>query len=396
MKYTIIFLIVRLAVLACGCTTSPPSTPAATAPTTAAPPTVSAGVASTDITGVWVSNVSYGALNRMYPVSIWYTITGQEGPTFFGVKEFTKPSDGKFYSNNFTGVISSDGRVYMSDEGAGYNIGTITSQGTLEVVHIDDSHPASWIGTFVRPGSGSAVPPTADIPNITGAWTGRNVSYAHPGQFTSDVPMRLTVIRQEGPVFTGVKEYTKVSDGTMYTKNFTGVITPSGGIYLAYDSQGYEIGKLTPDGIIELVHLVDGSQTYPRVFTGSFGRSPEFAPGPAAGTVRDVTGVWATKNASIYVLGDGYFDTLAVRYTITNQKGDLFEGVKEVVKPSDGTIFAKNFTGVVTPAGEIYFSDEAKGYNIGRFTGEMTMEVVHLADGTGSYPKTWIGVLTKE
>ncbi len=110
----------------------------------------------------------------------------------------------------------------------------------------------------------------------------------------------------------------------------------------------------------------------------------------------EITGRWLTKNASISTLPNGSYDNLPVAYKITTQDGSIFEGVKEYGEPSNAKTSTKYFTGVITPGGDIYMSDEDRGYNIGRFLSADTLEIVHMADGFGISPKTWLGILTRQ
>jgi len=403
MKIAGILFLIGLAVLICGCTTQTPgTTPAGVqSPVPTVMPAVSANTDFIDLTGVWIgTTIMYvDPADFRENVSIRYNITKQSGAVFTGVKELTKQSDGKSYTKNFTGVITAGGKVYISDEDQGYNIARITDNKSLEVVHLVDGsidYPRTWVGTFRRQSALDKPVVPVQLPNITGTWTGNNISFFRQGTYTDGVTGQLTITAQKGPVFRGEKEVFKPKYGKTFMKNFTGVITSTGEIYITDEDQGYNIGKFTGPDSLEIVHMVDGSVDYPRVFLGTFNRPPVTSSPQPAGITRNITGTWAVKNASIYVNPRGSFDNLSVRYTITAQNGPTFEGVKVVVKPSDGTTFTKNFTGVMTSTGEVFIGDEEKGYNVGRFTGPDNLELVHLADGSGTYPKTWFGVLVRQ
>jgi hypothetical protein len=402
MKVIVLLLFIGLIVLACGCTTQPTvSSPAV--PTTAVP-TASSAIAKNadakDLIGEWIgTEVRYvDPVDFRENISVRYTITGQAGATFNGVKTFTKQSDGKTYTKNFTGVRDSRGILYISDEGQGYNIGRVTGSGALEIVHLVDGsvdYPRSWVGTFQHPSALNQTIVPVQVPNITGTWKGNNISFLRPGTYYNNITETLSVTGQKGPVFRGQKEVYKPRYGKSFVKNFTGVISSTGDVYIVDEEQGYNIGKVTTPDSFELVHMVDGAVDYPRVYLGTFNRLTAKSPAAPSGTQRNITGTWVVKNASIYVNPQGSFDTLSVKYTISSQNGPTFEGLKEVVKPSNGSTFTKNFTGVMTPTGDVFISDD-KGYNIGRFTGLDTIELVHLADGTGIYPKTWQGIMIRQ
>jgi acyl-CoA thioesterase FadM len=402
MKIEGILLLIGIAVLICGCTTQIPETTATSVPSTVptAMPTLSARTNAIDLTGIWIgTNVRYVDPSEFREnISISYNITKQSGSTFMGVKELTKQSDGKTYAKNFTGVITANGRVYISDEDQGYNIARISDNKRLEVVHLVDGsadYSRTWVGTFRRPSALNEATVPVQIPDITGTWTGNNVSYLRPGTYYDNLTIRLTITTQKGPVFKGEKEIFKPEYEKTFLKNFTGVISSTGEVYITDEGQGYNIGKFTTPDSLEIVHLADGSVDYPRLFLGTFNRPSAASPTDPVGTPRNITGTWVVKNASIYVNPSGYFDNLSIKFTITVQNGTTFEGFKEVVKPSDGKTYKKKFTGVVSSSGEVFITDEGKGYNIGRFIDEDSVEIIHLADGSDMYPKTWIGLLAR-
>lgn len=407
MKIIAVLIVFGLAILACGCTTQVPVTPPTVLPT-AVPtmlPAISTDTDARDLIGVWVgTDVRYAdPYDFRENVSIRYNITGQTGPTFGGVKEFTKQSDGKTYTKNFTGVRTSSGMLYFSDEDMGYNIGRMTEHETLEIIHLVDGsidYPRSWSGTFKRPSDRTETTTPVTITNITGTWVGKNVSYLRPGKYPGvyfdDITVGLTITTQKGPVFTGLKEIYKPLYGKTFPKNFTGVISSDGVIYLADEGQGYSIGKFIAPGTLELAHIADGSMDYQNALFGRFNQSAATSSSQSIANTRNITGRWLTKNASISILPVGSYDNLSVTYEITAQNGSIFEGVKEFVKPSNSQTYTKYFTGVITSSGDVYISDEGRGYNIGRFLDVDTLEVVHMADGTGAYPKAWVGILTRQ
>ena len=407
MKIIAVLLFFGLVILACGCTTPAPVTPPTVVPT-AVPttlPAISTNTDDKDLIGAWVgTDVRYAdPYDFRENVSIRYNITGQAGSIFGGVKEFTKQSDGKTYTKNFTGVRTSSGMLYFADEDQGYNIGRMTGPDTLEIIHLVDGsvdYPRSWSGTFKRPSAGTKTTTPGTITNITGAWVGKNVSYLRPGKYPGvyfdDITVGLTISTQKGPVFTGVKEIYKPLYGKTFPKNFTGVIASDGVIYLADEGQGYSIGKFIAPGTIELAHIADGSMDYQNALFGRFNRSAA-APSPQSiANTRNITGRWLTKNASISALPNGSYDNLPVAYKITTQNGSIFEGVKEYGEPSNAKTSTKYFTGVITSGGDIYMSDVDRGYAIGRFLSADTLEVVHMADGFGVSPKTWLGILARQ
>lgn len=405
MKIIAVLLLTGLAILACGCTTQAPVAPPTVTPAVPHPavPAVPGNTSAKDLVGVWAgTNVIYADMGGFGEnVSIRYNITGQNGRSFGGVKEFTNIIDGKTYTKNFTGVRNSRGVLYMSDEGQGYDIGLMTGPRTLEIIHLADGSidfPRSLAGTFTPVSSGPDMTVPAVGTNISGNWSGNNVLSIRPnkssGIILENISIGLTVSTQKGAVFTGVKEIYKPRFGKTFLKNFTGAISSDGTVYMADEKSGYSIGKIVAPGIIEIVHLDRLFADNQSMFYGRFNRSGAIVP-PSSG-VPDIRGKWQTDNASVSVLPVGSYDTLAVTYNITVENGPFFQGVKVYVKPEDNKTYTKHFTGVITPAGDVYISDEDHGYNIGSLQNTDTLEVVHMADGTGLYPKTWVGVMTRQ
>lgn len=402
MKIFPVLFLLGLLVLFCGCTTQTQGTTPASVPPTVltSKPAVPTTMNSVDLTGVWIGkNIRYvDPVKFRENISIRYNITSQSGPGFTGVKEYTKQSDGKTYGKNFSGIIAPNGKVYLGDEDQGYNIGRMTGDDSLEMIHLVDGsvdYPRTWVGTFTRPSAPDEPIVQVQTPDITGTWSGSNISYLSPDMYTDHVSARLSITAQKGPVFRGEKESLKPKYGKTTLKNFTGVVSSTGEIYIADEDRGYNIGKFTDSDTLEIVHFVDGSVDYPRVFLGTFTLSPTVSTASPLTISRNITGTWVARNASSYVNPESPSGNLWVKYTIREQNGPVFEGFKEVVKPTGGTSL-KNFTGVMTSAGEVYIGDEDKGYNIGKFTGPDTLEIVHLADGIGIYPKTWIGIMNRE
>jgi hypothetical protein len=65
---------------------------------------------------------------------------------------------------------------------------------------------------------------------------------------------------------------------------------------------------------------------------------------------------------------------------ITMQKGWAFAGVKEYIR-ADGKTYYENFSGVISPGGELFIADSAGGISDGRLTGPDSMELLYAEEG---------------
>jgi hypothetical protein len=102
----------------------------------------------------------------------------------------------------------------------------------------------------------TSTPPAAP-PGITGVWTGTSTGYLKSTGFIENAPFRLNITVQKGQAFTGVKEYV-CPDGKVSTENVSGIVTPSGEVYLADDVKGVNLGRLTDPDTLEVFYLEDG------------------------------------------------------------------------------------------------------------------------------------------
>ncbi|MDD1711717.1 MAG: hypothetical protein LUQ69_00945, partial [Methanoregulaceae archaeon] len=66
--------------------------------------------------------------------------------------------------------------------------------------------------------------------------------------------------------------------------------------------------------------------------------------------------------------------------------------LKEYIRPEGGT-FYENFSGIVTLTGEVYESDDLRGFAFGKITGPDSMELNYLEDGLDT--KAYILHLTR-
>ena len=117
---------------------------------------------------------------------------------------------------------------------------------------------------------------------------------------------------------------------------------------------------------------------------------------PSTGTsnvsIPDITGRWSGQTIG-HVQGSGFFSHDAGIYTITGQQGYAFAGYKEYLKP-DGNTYYENFSGAMTPDGDLIFADSVIGYSLGRLTGPDSMELLYGEDGPGA--RAFIQFFTRE
>lgn len=116
--------------------------------------------------------------------------------------------------------------------------------------------------------------------------------------------------------------------------------------------------------------------------------APTAAPGTTPGTsivvpvektIPNLIGVWS-GNATGHTKVEGFAINLPVTFNISAQKGQAFSGRKEYLR-GDGKTYYENFSGFITLTGEIYESDDVKGFSIGRLTGPDSMDLNYLEDG---------------
>lgn len=89
--------------------------------------------------GMWSGNATGLSTARGYAENfpMKYNITVQKGQVFSGIKEYERP-DGPVLSENFTGIITSGGEIYLADNIAGIQIGKIKDPNNLEFIYIED------------------------------------------------------------------------------------------------------------------------------------------------------------------------------------------------------------------------------------------------------------------
>jgi hypothetical protein len=133
MKHLIFVAIVIVAVLLAGCT--------ATAPSTGITP----AAGTTDLTGNWTGSMTGYTQDAGYisfpDGSMRMTIVNQTGRVFSGTMVFVE-NNGPEKTVAFAGVIGHDGKTLtLTNEGGGYDTGSILSDNELELVYAYDGKP---------------------------------------------------------------------------------------------------------------------------------------------------------------------------------------------------------------------------------------------------------------
>jgi len=140
MKTALTFLVVILAVLACGCTS-------ATAPAgTSATPAPATNTAIPNLVGNWTGPMlGYDegtGFSDYQNKTMTMVIAEQHGRIFSGYVQFFW--NGKEHATGIAGVIGTDGRTFsMVEKDSGYTFGTILANNEIELTYLHDSTPYS-------------------------------------------------------------------------------------------------------------------------------------------------------------------------------------------------------------------------------------------------------------
>jgi hypothetical protein len=108
--------------------------------------------------------------------------------------------------------------------------------------------------------------------------------------------------------------------------------------------------------------------------------------------VPDITGVW-TGTTIGHTRADGFREHSTVKFNITEQKGQVFTGMKEYQR-ADGIMYYENLSGVITHNGKISMADHEDGTITGEFTGQNEIELVSLQPGDDA--KAYLIHLTRQ
>lgn len=141
MRTAFIILVLILAVLACGCTSTTPAAAPAAAP--AATPAMTTATTIPGVTGIWTgTSVGHSQLEGFREhTSAVYNISAQQGHAFSGTKEYVR-ADGKKYTENFSGTVSSRGEIFMGDTAGGIADGMMTGPDAMELGYAEDGPDA--------------------------------------------------------------------------------------------------------------------------------------------------------------------------------------------------------------------------------------------------------------
>jgi hypothetical protein len=106
----------------------------------------------------------------------------------------------------------------------------------------------------------------ADIPNLTGNWTGSFKGYEKGAGYLDENKtgtLNIVIAEQRGRLFTGTfaenSSLTQKNQGH-WTEGFSGVIgLDNRTLYIAEYDKGYDIGTILSNDNIELLYLEDGA-----------------------------------------------------------------------------------------------------------------------------------------
>ena len=138
----ILCIILLLGIAACaGCTSPGTVSPAVTA--------------IPDLTGNWTGSLE-GAVEGTGYIESQYgnltlRITGQKDRIFFGQLSI-REANGSVSTREFSGAISRDGKTFsIVQYDSGYDLGTVISGDEIELVYMNDNHPAAIVvDSFTR------------------------------------------------------------------------------------------------------------------------------------------------------------------------------------------------------------------------------------------------------
>ncbi|MEI7434825.1 MAG: hypothetical protein WCJ93_11295 [Methanomicrobiales archaeon] len=136
--------------------------------------------------------------------------------------------------------------------------------------------------------------------------------------------------------------------------------------------------------------------------SGCMSTSPPAAPsvapqdrlsgGTSNASIPNLTGRW-TGLTTGHVQGSGFFSHHNGTYIITEQQGYAFAGHKEYIKP-DGNTYYENFSGAISPNGELIMADSDRGYSTGWLTGPDSMNLLYGEDGPTA--RAFIQIFTRQ
>lgn len=121
-------------------------------------------------------------------------------------------------------------------------------------------------------------------------------------------------------------------------------------------------------------------------------QSGNFQPGISNESFPNLIGRWTGLTAG-HVQGSGFYSHYHAIYNITGQQGYAFAGNKEYIRP-DGKTYYENFSGAISPGGEMIFADSRQGYSIGRMTGPDSMDILTGQDGTEA--RAFVQIFTRQ
>jgi len=135
MKILYTTFVIVLAVLACGCTTTAPQTAPSVIPDATRP--------VTDLTVIWTGpSAGHTEVDGFHQLgNPLFNSAEQQGLVFTGNKKYTR-ANGTVDYENISGIISSDGKVFMVNHESNIAYGEMMGPDTMELRFLDDGENA--------------------------------------------------------------------------------------------------------------------------------------------------------------------------------------------------------------------------------------------------------------
>jgi len=113
----------------------------------------SAGLAAdpTNLVGTWEGTSSVHSAKFGYQSSkMVLTVEGQQGNVFHGNKTYFQTITKKTKTEKFSGSISSDGRIFITDHEEGFMLGGITKDGQMELQYAHQGRNAVAVRMLLK------------------------------------------------------------------------------------------------------------------------------------------------------------------------------------------------------------------------------------------------------
>jgi hypothetical protein len=105
----------------------------------------------TNLVGTWEGTSSvHSAKAGYFTGKMVLTVEAQQGNVFHGNKTYIQAATKKSKTEKFSGTISSDGRIFISDHEEGFTIGGITKDGEMELLYAHQGKNAVAVRALLK------------------------------------------------------------------------------------------------------------------------------------------------------------------------------------------------------------------------------------------------------